>query len=228
MNETLAKARTTAAEILKQYTGEPRPMWRVIDTDSEGPTGFAPVCTADNSDALHAIVDYPGGPMRDEGGVYDCCPWPQVETYSAPFAAYVVELLNADAVPPVDHRTAALNEALDSIRDCLRVGGMQQKGLIVARKRILALIEGTTPEPPRRNVSHKQVAERCRQQPGEWLPVGEYANDQSAYGIVAAIAKGGSSVLAYLPPGSFEGRSERTDSGTLVSARYVGADGGTS
>lgn len=96
-NEILAKARAAAAEILKQYTGDSHPMWRVIDTDSEGPTGFAPVCTADNSDALHSIVDYPGGPMRDEGGVYDCCPWPQVETYSAPFAAYVVELLNADA-----------------------------------------------------------------------------------------------------------------------------------
>lgn len=119
-------------------------------------------------------------------------------------------------------RTKALHEALDSIRACLRLGGMQQKGLIVARKRILALIEGTIPEPPRRNVSHKQVAERCRQQPGAWLPVGEYANDQSAHGIVAAIAKGGSSVLAYLPAGAFEGRSERTETGTLVQARYVG------
>lgn len=119
-------------------------------------------------------------------------------------------------------RAEALNEALDSIRECLRLGGQQQKGLLVARQRILALIDGATPEPPRRNVSHKAVAERCRQQPGEWQTVGEYANDQSAYGIVAAIAKGGSSVLAYLPAGTFEGRSEQTETGTAVYARYVG------
>lgn len=119
-------------------------------------------------------------------------------------------------------RAGALNEALDSIRECLRLGGQQQKGLLVARKRILALIEGVAPEPPRRNVSHKQVAERCRQQPGEWLPVGEYVNGQSAGSIVSAIEKGGSSVLAYLPAGTFEGRSEHTETGTAVYARYVG------
>lgn len=119
-------------------------------------------------------------------------------------------------------RTGVLNEALDSIRECLRLGGQQQKGLLVARKRILALIEGVAPEPPRRNVSHKQVAERCRQQPGEWLPVGEYVNGQSAGSIVSAIAKGGSSVLAYLPAGTFEARSEHTETGTAVYARYVG------
>lgn len=119
-------------------------------------------------------------------------------------------------------RSAALNEALDSIRDCLRVGGPQTKGLAVASKRIRALIDGTTPEPPRRNVSHKQVAERCRLKPGEWLPVGEYANDMTAYSIVWAIEKGRGNVIAYQPAGSFEGRSERTESGTAVSARYVG------
>ncbi|HJS47204.1 MAG TPA: hypothetical protein VFF37_05775 [Streptomyces sp.] len=97
MNETLAKARATAAEMLLTATGEPRPTWRVIITDSESPTGIAPVCTAEGGDALHMILDYPGGPMRDEEGVYDCCPWPQVDTYSTAFAAYLVELLNADA-----------------------------------------------------------------------------------------------------------------------------------
>lgn len=119
-------------------------------------------------------------------------------------------------------RAAALNEALDSIRECLRAGGMQQKGLIVARKRILALIDGTAPEPPRRNVSHKQVAERCRQQPGDWQTVGEYANDMTAYSMVWAIEKGRGNVTAYLPAGMFEGRSERTETGTAVYARYVG------
>lgn len=120
------------------------------------------------------------------------------------------------------HRVEVLNEALDTIREYLRVGGQQQIGLLVARKRILALIKGTTPEPPRRNVSHKAVAERCRKQPGEWLTVGEYANDMTAYGIVRAIVKGHGSVVAYLPPGTFEARSEQTETGTVVSARYVG------
>lgn len=120
------------------------------------------------------------------------------------------------------HRVEVLNEALDTIREYLRVGGQQQIGLLVARKRILALIKGTTPEPPRRNVSHKAVAERCRKQPGEWLTVGEYANDMTAYAIVRAIVKGHGSVVAYLPPGTFEARSEQTETGTVVSARYVG------
>ncbi|MEV5168246.1 hypothetical protein AB0K66_26980 [Streptomyces werraensis] len=69
--------------------------WRVITTDSESLTGLAPVCTADRR--FHEIADYPGGPKYDDEGVYDCCPWPQVETYSVAVAAYLVALLNADA-----------------------------------------------------------------------------------------------------------------------------------
>lgn len=120
------------------------------------------------------------------------------------------------------HRTEVLNEALATVRECLRMGGQQQVGLLIARKRILALIEGVRPDPPRRNVSHRAAAERCRQQPGEWLKVGDYANDLTAYGIVRAIVKGDGSVIAYLPAGSFEGRSEQTETGTTVYARYVG------
>jgi hypothetical protein len=73
----------------------PGTRWRVIFTDSESLTGVAPVCTAEQRD-LHTIPDYPGGPIRDEDGVYDCCPWPQFETYSTAMAAYLVALLNAD------------------------------------------------------------------------------------------------------------------------------------
>lgn len=120
------------------------------------------------------------------------------------------------------HRTEVLNEALAAIRECLRLGGQQQKGLLVARQQILALIGGETPKLPRRNVSHKKVAELCRRQPGEWQHVGEYVNDMSAYGIVRSIVKGDGNVLAYLPPGTFEARSEPTETGTSVSARYVG------
>ncbi|MEU3620641.1 hypothetical protein ABZ725_51655 [Streptomyces sp. NPDC006872] len=96
MSDSLAKARADVAEILRQDTGTDRPKWRVTLTDSESLTGLAPVCTGERSDALHQIPDYPGGPIRDEDGVYGCCPWPQIETYSEPVAAYLVALLNAD------------------------------------------------------------------------------------------------------------------------------------
>ncbi|NJP71935.1 hypothetical protein HCJ99_13840 [Streptomyces sp. C1-2] len=82
--------------MLGELTGNRRPKWRVIITDSESPTGIAPVCTGERSDALHTIPDFPGGPKRDDEGVYDCCPWPQIETGSTVMAAYLVELLNAD------------------------------------------------------------------------------------------------------------------------------------
>ena len=97
MNDTLAKAREAAAALFEVEAGERRPMWRVIYTDSESPTGVAPVCTAEGvDDEHHVIADHPSGPMRDEDGVYDCCPTPQIETYSPILAAYLVELLNAD------------------------------------------------------------------------------------------------------------------------------------
>lgn len=95
-NPPLTKARAAAATMLRLDTGQDRPTWRVIITDSESPTGIAPVCTGDRSDSLHMIDDYPGGPKRDEDGVYDCCPSPQIETCSETVATYLVELLNAD------------------------------------------------------------------------------------------------------------------------------------
>jgi hypothetical protein len=93
--EHLAAARTAAAEILRQDTGEDHPRWRVVITDSESPTGIAPVCAAPGD--AHTIADYPGGPIRDEDGVYDCCPEPHIDTYCEPIAVYLVALLNADA-----------------------------------------------------------------------------------------------------------------------------------
>lgn len=93
----LTGARAAALADLARNEGVTPSKWRVVITDSESPTGLAPVCSGDNSDALHMIHDYPGGPKRDEDGVYDCCPWPQIETYSEAWATYLVELLNADA-----------------------------------------------------------------------------------------------------------------------------------
>lgn len=97
VNEVLAKARADVAAMVEPDTAGQPQRWRVVITDSESPTGVALVCTGDRSNALHMIDDYPGGPVRDEDGVYDCCPWPQFDTYSAPLAVYLVELLNADA-----------------------------------------------------------------------------------------------------------------------------------
>jgi hypothetical protein len=97
VNETLAEAREAAADLLAFEAGDPHPLWRVIVTDSESPAGIAPVCTADGvDDEHHIIADHSDGPMRDEEGVYDCCPTPQIETYSPVLSAYLVELLNAD------------------------------------------------------------------------------------------------------------------------------------
>ncbi|MFI0718882.1 hypothetical protein [Streptomyces sp. NPDC021224] len=71
--------------------------WRVIVGDSESMDSIAPVCpaTADVT-GLHVIADYPGGPIQDETGVYDCCPTPWIEVGSGEIAAYLVALLNAD------------------------------------------------------------------------------------------------------------------------------------
>ena len=97
VNEKLVEAREAAADLFAFEAGEPHPMWRVIVTDSESPAGLAPVCTAEGvDDEHHIITDHPDGPMRDEQGVYDCCPTPQIETYSPVISAYLVELLNAD------------------------------------------------------------------------------------------------------------------------------------
>ncbi|RPK74500.1 hypothetical protein [Streptomyces sp. ADI95-17] len=94
----LVAARQEVRELLLAETGETRPMWRTIITDSESPTGVAPVCTTEGSDdEHHVLADHPSGPTRDDEGIYGCCPWPQIETDSAAVAAYLIELLNADA-----------------------------------------------------------------------------------------------------------------------------------
>ncbi|MFB7594335.1 hypothetical protein [Streptomyces sp. NPDC056160] len=99
VNETLATARGAAADMFEVEAGERRPMWRVIYTDSESATGVALVCTAEGDADEHRVIvtdDGSGEPVRDEQGVYDCCPGTQFETYSTVLAAYLVELLNAD------------------------------------------------------------------------------------------------------------------------------------
>lgn len=91
----LARLRQAAFDQLASETGHGLSTWRVIITDSESPTGVALTCTSGSD--LHVLPYYPGGPIRDEDGVYDCCPDTQFETYSTSLAAYLVALLNSDA-----------------------------------------------------------------------------------------------------------------------------------
>ena len=96
VNTSLLQAREAAAGMFEAEAGERRPLWRVIITDSESPTGVAPVCTAEGDDDLHLWADLGHGFGRVNDGVWDCCPDPQFDTYSTTLAAYLVELLNAD------------------------------------------------------------------------------------------------------------------------------------
>lgn len=138
-NDPLAKVRNTAFQELLRDTGERRPMWRVIITDSESPTGLAPVCAGERSNALHMIDDYPGGPQRDEDGVYDCCPYPQIETYSTVWAEYLAGLLNAEAS---DELTGAYLARWEEEQDNARLRlalKSAQRGRQEARDRIAEL-----------------------------------------------------------------------------------------
>jgi hypothetical protein len=73
--------------------------WRLIITDTESPTGIAPVCTK----------------PHDEQGVYDCCPQPHVETFSESEADSMVARLNAGTPLGVVLREA--HHPVDGSRD---------------------------------------------------------------------------------------------------------------
>lgn len=119
-----------------------------------------------------------------------------------------------------------LTEVIDDLTNCLRLGGMTQRGLVLARKRLIARRDGDTPEPPRRNVRHPRIAERCREKPGEWLTVGSYSSAASAATtarmIQGAIVSRSSSATPYAPAGTFEARTAPDGERTRVEARYVG------
>lgn len=84
----LDSARDAARALFKAETGAERPGWRQLITGEkrvDDVDGIGPVCT----DAEHEALD---------GNVYECCPEPIIEVASPAFGAYLVELLNADAV----------------------------------------------------------------------------------------------------------------------------------
>lgn len=106
-DDLLAEARATARDTVIRGLN---PSWRAVLTDSESLDGVALVCTAEGADDKHTVLDLGSGPQRDEHGVYDCCPWPQFETYSSTLATYLVALLNADQEK--DTATAATSTPL--------------------------------------------------------------------------------------------------------------------
>lgn len=74
-------------------------MWRVIVTDSEGPTGIAPVCPDQDDPKRGHASPFDGEPSAADW-VFDCCPQPHIECHSATVAAEVVRMLNdANAEP---------------------------------------------------------------------------------------------------------------------------------
>lgn len=67
--------------------------WRVIMTDTESATGVAPVCENRDPD-LHEGDKGPSAGMY----VYDCCPYPQIETWDERVAERLAQTLTeADA-----------------------------------------------------------------------------------------------------------------------------------
>lgn len=89
----LTRARNAAVAYLRDANGD-MPLsltWRVVDTDTERATGIGLVCTATGDADEHVVLD---GIGRDESGVYGCCPYPVIETWSAELAQYFVTLLN--------------------------------------------------------------------------------------------------------------------------------------
>lgn len=74
--------------------------WRTIFTDTESQTGVAPVCK-EQGDTSGGHGQFEGLKVwADEHGVYDCCNWPHLETYSEQGAKRLAELLTElDAGP---------------------------------------------------------------------------------------------------------------------------------
>jgi hypothetical protein len=124
-----------------------------------------------------------------------------------------------DALVAEELRMAALD--LDSR---VSAGGPRARGLAFARSLLNHRAEGVVPTPPRRNIVHRDVAEKLRRTPGEWAPVGDYASSQSAYGIANMIRSGGGTIIAYEPVGAFDARVEVVDDGVRVFACYVGGE----
>ncbi|MER7801195.1 hypothetical protein ABTX71_12775 [Streptomyces parvulus] len=114
-----------------------------------------------------------------------------------------------------------LRAAAHDIGDRAKAGGSRARGLVFARKLLLARADGTSPEPPRQNVDHVAAAARLREQPGRWLAIGTYGNPQSATSLVRQLRSGGGRITAYRPVDDFEFRIEATADGACIWGRAL-------
>jgi len=64
--------------------------WRIIITDSEQPTGVAPICPRPD---VHAMMH--GGPPTDDQVYDDCCAGPHLECWNPRAAQGVLAALNS-------------------------------------------------------------------------------------------------------------------------------------
>jgi hypothetical protein len=132
---------------------------------------------------------------------------------------------NGNATPALrdTHIADVLRAAALEIGEKVKSGGPRARGLAFARRMLLARADGVVPEPPRRNVNHMATAARLRTSPGEWLPVGDYGNPQSAASLTTQLRSGTGRVTAYQPTTDWEFRTERTSDGVRIWGRFVGA-----
>lgn len=76
--------------------------------------------------------------------------------------------------------------------------------------------------------NHQAAAEQLRQQPGVWQPVHEYRSAITAHTVARCIRTGnrmgGTSQNPYTPAGAYEARTELTEDGIRVHARYIGEE----
>lgn|GEM_PF-4148308 len=73
----------------------------------------------------------------------------------------------------------------------------------------------------RRNVNHTEVAAALKAAPGQWQFVGEWPSRAGAESAALRI-RGAYKARMYEPAGSFDARTELTEMGCLVEARYLG------
>lgn len=68
---------------------------------------------------------------------------------------------------------------------------------------------------------HVKIAAAAKAKPGEWTLVAEYRSSATAHHIVHYV-RTGKRLAAYLPAGSFEAESRRSDDGSAVYVRFIG------
>jgi hypothetical protein len=74
-------------------------------------------------------------------------------------------------------------------------------------------------------VNHTACAAQLRAAPGQWQRINEYNSSTAAKGIAREIQTGARRIVGdspYQPPAAYEARTELTDYGHAVYARYVG------